>query len=947
MIRRFIFFASIAFTLGVSGVIQAAVTDNGLTARWLFDTAHIQGSTIKDTAGQHDLTLSGPAKQLPDFEPGALLLNGDINSVTGTYDPQSFPQQSMTVESWINVERTVEWGTIIAVGENDKGWLLGSRQSNWSFGVGTKDSEGKEHGVPHTRALTSLQWGHWYHVVGTFDGKTQKLYINGELAASRDVPEGAIAYPANGEMTVGYQGPFHYQCWLHEIRIYNRPLTDAEVQGNFQAKQALFPAPLEFDLPPTLARMDNETVEIQWQTKVPCASTLRFGTTPPLTTVYQDQTPKTEHSMTVQGLAYNKIHYYTITGNDTEDEVRTSRMFEYDSTFNYTSTPVHLKESPYPKDEWTETYEHAAEKALSLVQTKLGYCLVLGCGEGRLMYELAKRSELKLIGVDDNPENVAKARHLLDRAGIYGIQATVHEVPLDTLPLATYHANLIVSDSLLVKGELPGNSSEAFRVLRPCGGVVVLGHAARSVTKDQFETWLKPGLPDATIETGPNDDTMWAVYERGKLPGSGEWSHQYGNPTQSSCNDDSYLADDMGVLWFGEPGPRPMVDRGTRPPGPLSVNGRLYVQGDRKIFGMDAYNGTLLWTLEIPDLRRANIPRDNSNTAADDDCLYAAIKDSCWMLDGQTGKRLAAFKVTGGHEEPIYDWGFVARIDDLLVGSGVRQGGIYIGADGEWYDESNEQSFKVISDFLFAQDREHGKRLWTYRGGAIINSTLAYGEGNWHFIECRNPEVLAAKKGRAGREVAKDTYLVSINGRTGEKNYERPIDFNEGWWVMYLSYSQGMLVGISTTDQYHIYGIDAKNGKEVWQHTYKMAKDNHGGGMQHPAIVGNIIYAEPESFLLQDGQPRDVKLPERRGCGGVTAAMNFVIGRHNYTSFLNLEKNTRVEWLSVRPGCWLGVIPAGGLILAPESSAGCHCNLPIQLSMGLIAKANRGPKEVQ
>ena len=34
-----------------------------------------------------------------------------------------------------------------------------------------------------------------------------------------------------------------------------------------------------------------------------------------------------------------------------------------------------------------------------------------------------------------------------------------------------------------------------------------------------------------------------------------------------------------------------------------------------------------------------------------------------------------------------------------------------------------------------------------------------------------------------------------------------------------------------------------------------------------------------------------------------------------------------------RPGCWINMIPAGGLLLIPESSAGCTCDYPIQTSM--------------
>ena len=92
----------------------------------------------------------------------------------------------------------------------------------------------------------------------------------------------------------------------------------------------------------------------------------------------------------------------------------------------------------------------------------------------------------------------------------------------------------------------------------------------------------------------------------------------------TSCSDDELVKGAMGVKWWGEPGPRPMPDRGPRNPAPLSAGGKLYIQGDRVLFGLDAYNGTVLWSQSCPEMRRANIPRDSSNMVADDRGLYLA-----------------------------------------------------------------------------------------------------------------------------------------------------------------------------------------------------------------------------------------------------------------------------------------------------------------------------------
>jgi predicted RNA methylase len=65
---------------------------------------------------------------------------------------------------------------------------------------------------------------------------------------------------------------------------------------------------------------------------------------------------------------------------------------------------------PYPNDSLTEMYKEAVEKILAETGAEKGYALVLDCGEGRLAYELAKRTELKIVGLEKDQEKLAVAR---------------------------------------------------------------------------------------------------------------------------------------------------------------------------------------------------------------------------------------------------------------------------------------------------------------------------------------------------------------------------------------------------------------------------------------------------------------------------------------------------------------------------------------------------------
>ena len=56
---------------------------------------------------------------------------------------------------------------------------------------------------------------------------------------------------------------------------------------------------------------------------------------------------------------------------------------------------------------------------------------------------------------------------------------------------------------------------------------------------------------EATIASAKSSTTL----ARGGLPGAGNWSHQYGNVGNTAVIDEKRVKGDLGVLWFGDPGP--------------------------------------------------------------------------------------------------------------------------------------------------------------------------------------------------------------------------------------------------------------------------------------------------------------------------------------------------------------------------------------------------------
>ena len=89
-------------------------------------------------------------------------------------------------------------------------------------------------------STTAIQAGQFYHVAGTFDGQTARLYVNGVLEAS--APANLTLDYSSRSLYLGSSGiPFfdgYFNGVLDEVQIYNRALSEAEIQSIVDAGSA-------------------------------------------------------------------------------------------------------------------------------------------------------------------------------------------------------------------------------------------------------------------------------------------------------------------------------------------------------------------------------------------------------------------------------------------------------------------------------------------------------------------------------------------------------------------------------------------------------------------------------------------------------------------------------------------------------------------------------------
>ncbi|UCG49554.1 MAG: PQQ-binding-like beta-propeller repeat protein [Phycisphaerales bacterium] len=599
------------------------------------------------------------------------------------------------------------------------------------------------------------------------------------------------------------------------------------------------------------------------------------------------------------------------------------------------------KGSPYPADELTGLYAAAAKHIVKQADLSRGYCLVLDSGLGRLAYELARLTEWKIVGVESDAKKVATARKALDEAGLYG-RVVIHEGSCEELGYTKQFADLVVSDVALATGKLPASAREVYGLVRPYGGMVMLAKTKRGGMK----RWGASAIPGWKMDKAGG--IIWGVASKGRPEGAGEWTHIHADVGNTACSGDELVKGPVSLQWFGRPGPREMIDRHHRNVPPLFKDGRLFVPGDCVIFAVDAYNGTIQWKIDVPNSRRLGVFLDCGSMAVDEELLYAAAEDKCYGFDVKSGQRRRTYAMPQLIEGRSSEWGYVAYSGDILFGSGRREGASYSETSYDadialWY-----RNMKVVaSEYLFALDKGGGKVLWKYRDGLILNPTLTIGGGKMYFVETSSPKALADELGRMPIKVlfnGGEQRLVALDARTGDIEYKKRIDVSNLEEPVCLNYADGVvllsgsrLVGDSIV--YSYYAFEAGSGRALWEasHDSGLAKDGgHGEYNRHPTIVGETVYAWPYAYTLSTGKKVDGWKFDRRGhgCGGVSASTQCLFWRGGNPWMYDLGAGGATRLTSVtRPGCWINIIPAGGLVLIPEASSGCTCGFALQTSM--------------
>jgi glucose/arabinose dehydrogenase len=215
---------------------RALVLGDAPVGYWRLGEA--SGTTAADETGTNPGTyVNGPtlgvAGALKGNSNTAASFNGSTQFVDVPSSPSLNASTGVSVEAWVKPAAMPGLGNsgTIAMKASDPPyayWLQVTDNDRAKFGVGIG-------GV--NRPLSAggvVAPGNWYHLVGTYDGSVQRLYVNGGLAASQSL-SGNVQSVA-GDFRIGTTRTTEFfNGVVDDVAVYNKALTPAQVQSHYEA----------------------------------------------------------------------------------------------------------------------------------------------------------------------------------------------------------------------------------------------------------------------------------------------------------------------------------------------------------------------------------------------------------------------------------------------------------------------------------------------------------------------------------------------------------------------------------------------------------------------------------------------------------------------------------------------------------------------------------------
>ncbi|MGH2556972.1 MAG: LamG-like jellyroll fold domain-containing protein [Actinomycetota bacterium] len=212
----------------VNVITGAPVQPGGLVAAYNFDAG--TGTTLADRSGlDNSGTISGATWSDNGRYGKALQFDGSNDMVTIADSVSLDLTDGMTLEAWVRPTSESGWRTVL-LKEQPDGLAYGMYSSNNS----NQPPSLYGHISSDVAAIGDdrLPMSTWCHLAGTFDGQTLRLYVDGDLVATRSLA--GDLRTSNTPLRIGGNQVWgeYFRGTVDDVRIYDRPLSQSEIQSD-------------------------------------------------------------------------------------------------------------------------------------------------------------------------------------------------------------------------------------------------------------------------------------------------------------------------------------------------------------------------------------------------------------------------------------------------------------------------------------------------------------------------------------------------------------------------------------------------------------------------------------------------------------------------------------------------------------------------------------------
>jgi hypothetical protein len=240
---------AVAILLTVAAPAGADILPVGL---WSFNEG--KGSVASDYSGHHNNgTVEGLAQWTRGRFADGLAFNGNASAVQ-VPDSASLDPAAVSVSAW--VQSSGSPGTFRYIVDKGANGCLAA-----SYGLYTGSAGGLEFYVSTNDGLSwtispdagqSVWNGQWHNVVGTYDGSSVRLYVDGRQVGSGTPDTAPIAYglPTSNSLIIGNYpscSQADFSGSIDEVKVFNRALGAGEVALGAGLSR-LLPTSFPFDL---------------------------------------------------------------------------------------------------------------------------------------------------------------------------------------------------------------------------------------------------------------------------------------------------------------------------------------------------------------------------------------------------------------------------------------------------------------------------------------------------------------------------------------------------------------------------------------------------------------------------------------------------------------------------------------------------------------------------